>query len=193
MAHVPEQGHNHNLDSVALNYPYLISRPRIVTHNRTKRRENGIHERSYFLSIILVQVYNTPFKSRMQTGPSTGALGPAVDVFCVDGGHFRTSGITSQGATVDVFCVDGGLSWISGTASQGDPHQYFLALMVGATESSAPLPSPPSTFLALMVGAPRSLTSPLRGSPSTFFCVDGGCSRIYGIASQGAHHRCFLC
>jgi hypothetical protein len=48
MTHAPKQDHNNNLDSVALNYPCHVSRPRIVRHNRAKHRENGIHERSYF-------------------------------------------------------------------------------------------------------------------------------------------------
>jgi hypothetical protein len=43
-AHASEQGHNHNLDSVVLNYPSPISRLRVVKHNITKYRENGTRE-----------------------------------------------------------------------------------------------------------------------------------------------------
>jgi hypothetical protein len=37
----PEQVHNHNLGSVRLNYPCPVSRLRVVSHNRTKRRRAG--------------------------------------------------------------------------------------------------------------------------------------------------------
>jgi hypothetical protein len=68
MAHAPEQGNNHNLDSVALNYPFLVSQLRVMSHNRTKCRENGTREQNYFLSIMPMQVYNTPLGSWMGTG-----------------------------------------------------------------------------------------------------------------------------
>jgi hypothetical protein len=48
-------------------------------------------------------------------------------------------------------------------------------------------------FLAIMVGALGSPAIPPWGSAIDVFCVDGGCSRISGIASQVAHRRCFLC
>jgi hypothetical protein len=75
IAHAPEQGHNHNLDSVALNYPRLVSLLRVMSHNRTKCRENGTREQNYFLSIMPMQVYNTPLGFQMGTGtpPPTGA------------------------------------------------------------------------------------------------------------------------
>jgi hypothetical protein len=41
-------------------------------------------------------------------------------------------------------------------------------------------------FFMLMVGAPRSSASPPRGAAIDVFCVDGGCSQIYSIASQGS-------
>jgi hypothetical protein len=50
--HAPEQGHNHNLDSIILNYPCLISRLKVVNHNRTKCRENETRKQNYFLSIM---------------------------------------------------------------------------------------------------------------------------------------------
>jgi hypothetical protein len=50
--HATEQAHHHNLDSVALNYPCPVSRLRVVSHNKTKCRENGTHEQNYFLSIM---------------------------------------------------------------------------------------------------------------------------------------------
>jgi hypothetical protein len=56
--HALEQGHNHNLDRVTLNYPCPVSRLRVIRHNRTKCRENGTHEQHYFffLSIMTMQV-----------------------------------------------------------------------------------------------------------------------------------------
>jgi hypothetical protein len=56
MTHAPEQGHNHNLGSVALNYPCPVSRLRVVSHNRTKCRENETREQNYFLSIMPMHV-----------------------------------------------------------------------------------------------------------------------------------------
>jgi hypothetical protein len=56
MAHAAEQIHNHNLDSVTLNYPHPVSRLRVVSHNRTKCKDNGTHDQNYFLSIIPMQV-----------------------------------------------------------------------------------------------------------------------------------------
>jgi hypothetical protein len=76
----PKQGHIHNLDNIALNYPCTVSSLRVVSHNRTKCRENGTREQNYFLSIMPMQVYNTPFRSRMWTGSPAGVGGPAVDV-----------------------------------------------------------------------------------------------------------------
>jgi hypothetical protein len=45
--HAPKQVHDHNLDSVALNYPCPVSWLMTVRHNKTKCRENGTRERSY--------------------------------------------------------------------------------------------------------------------------------------------------
>jgi hypothetical protein len=75
MAHAPEQGHNHNLDSVAVNNPCPVSQLRVIRQSRTKYRESGTREQNYFLSIIPMQVYNTPFGSWMETGPHHGGLG----------------------------------------------------------------------------------------------------------------------
>jgi hypothetical protein len=69
MAHAPEQGDNHNLDSVPLNHPCPVSRLRVISHNSNKCRETGTREQNYFLSIIPMHVYNTPFRSRMETRP----------------------------------------------------------------------------------------------------------------------------
>jgi hypothetical protein len=54
--HAPKQGHNHNLDIIALNYPCPVSWLRVVSHNRTKCRENGTEEQNYFLSIMSMQL-----------------------------------------------------------------------------------------------------------------------------------------
>jgi hypothetical protein len=75
LTHAPEQGHNHNLDSVTLNYPCPVSRLRVMSHNRTKCRKNGTREQNYFLSIMPIQIYNTPFISQMGNGPPYGGQG----------------------------------------------------------------------------------------------------------------------
>jgi hypothetical protein len=49
-----------------------------------------------------MQIYNTPFASRIETGPQRGGPGGAVDISSVDGGFFWISGTTSQGSIVDV-------------------------------------------------------------------------------------------
>jgi hypothetical protein len=119
MTHAHEQGHNHNLHSIALNYPCLARRLRIVSHNRTKCRENGTREQNYFLFIMPMQVYNTPLGSRMGTRTPVGARVHAVDVFYVDG---RCSQISSSGTSQGVRC------------------RHFLALMVDALGSLALAP-----------------------------------------------------
>jgi hypothetical protein len=75
MAHASEQGHNHKLDSVALNYPCPVNQLRVVSYNKTKCRENGTREQNNFLSIMPMQVYTTPLVSRMGTGPPCGGQG----------------------------------------------------------------------------------------------------------------------
>jgi hypothetical protein len=79
--HAPEQGHNYNLDRVALNYPCLISRLRIVRHIRTKCRENGTYEQHYIFSFYRAYAgHNAPFGPQVGIGTPTGAKGPAIDV-----------------------------------------------------------------------------------------------------------------
>jgi hypothetical protein len=56
--------------------------------------------------------------------------GFTIDIFCVDGECFRTSGTASQGPTVNIFSFTGERSWTSGTTSQGACSQHFLTLMV---------------------------------------------------------------
>jgi hypothetical protein len=96
MAHAAEQSHNHNLDSVTLNYPHPVSRLRVVSHNRTKCKDNGTSDQNYFLSIMPMQV--TTHLSDPGWGPdppSVGAREPTVDIFYVDGGRSRISVSTS--------------------------------------------------------------------------------------------------
>jgi hypothetical protein len=82
MAHAPEQGHNHNLDSIALNYPCPVSWLRVISHNRTKYRENDTCEQNYFLSIMSMQVTTHLLDPgwRLDPPPLTGAWEPTVDV-----------------------------------------------------------------------------------------------------------------
>jgi hypothetical protein len=93
MAHAPEQDHNHNIDSVALNYPCPVSRSGIIRHNRTKHRENGIRERSYFYLCYLCRSQHT-FGPWTLVGPPRGF---AIDVLKKGDGRSRGSDITSQG------------------------------------------------------------------------------------------------
>jgi hypothetical protein len=105
MAHTSEQGHNHKLDSVALNYPCPVNRLRVVSYNKTKCRENGTREQNNFLSIMPMQVYTTPLVSPMGTGPPppVGARVPVIDVFYVDGGCSQiSSSVTSPRPVVDI-------------------------------------------------------------------------------------------
>jgi hypothetical protein len=100
--------------------------------------------------------------------------GSPLTFLSVDGGRCRIyiSG-TSQGSAVDIFYVDGGHSWITISTSQGPRRRRFLALMVGATGSTAPTPP--------------------KGPPSMFLSLNGGHSQIYSSGtSLGACHRCFL-
>jgi hypothetical protein len=69
----------------------------------------------------------------------------------------------------------------------------FLALMVGTPGSPAPPPMEPAFIVSHVdVGAPRSPASPTKGPIIDIFCIGGGCSRIFSIASKGARCRCFL-
>jgi hypothetical protein len=97
-----------------------------------------------------------------------------------------------RGATVDVFYIDGGHYRISISTR----HRHFLALVVGAPDLwlRHPPGDPPLTFLS--VDAERSqiyssVTSQ-GGPPSMFFSVDGGRSWISVSTRQGAHRRYFL-
>jgi hypothetical protein len=72
MAHALEQDHNHNLDRVALNSPCPIGWLRIIRHNKTKHRENGICERSYFYLCCLCKSQHI-FRPRIEIGPPWGA------------------------------------------------------------------------------------------------------------------------
>jgi hypothetical protein len=76
------------------------------------------------------------------TPPPRGA-GGAVNISCVDGGCSCFS-ITCQGATIDVSSVDGGRFRISDITSQGAHRQYFLVLMVDTHGSLSPLPRGPA-------------------------------------------------
>jgi hypothetical protein len=174
MAHAPEQGHNHNLDSIALNYPCPISRLRVISHNRTKCRENGTREQNYFLSIMSMQVYNTPLGSWMGTGPPPPLRGPGCPpsmffTLMVGVPGSPTPG-PPRGSAIVAFYVDGGCSRISINTSQGGPPLTFLNIDGERSRISS------------------SYTS--QGGPlSTFLSVDGGHSWISSSGtSQGPRH-----
>jgi hypothetical protein len=84
--HAPEQDHNYNLDRIALNYPCLISRLRVVSHNRTKCRENEIREHNYFFSCLCrsQRTFRTLSGDR---NPHEGRGAPST-FLSVDGGRF---------------------------------------------------------------------------------------------------------
>jgi hypothetical protein len=100
--HAPEQGHNHNLDSVALNYPCPVSWLRVVGHNRTKCRENESREQNYFLSIMPMQVTTDLPDPGWKPDPPHPHGGLSSTFLSVDGGRSRISGNASQGAAIDV-------------------------------------------------------------------------------------------
>jgi hypothetical protein len=140
MAHAPKQDHNHNLDSIALNNLCFVSRLRVVSYSRTRCRKSETREQNYLLSIMPMQVYNTPFRSRMGTGPPSPPRRPgachrrffSLVVGAPKSPHRLLGGLSSM-----FLIVDGGRSRISSTTSHGDRHRCFLALMVGAPGSLA--------------------------------------------------------
>jgi hypothetical protein len=95
MAHAPEQGHNHNLDSVALNYPCPVSRLKVISHSRTKYRENETREQKYFMSIMPMQVYNTPlgFTCGFAASPE---VGPGATVGTLQAGYPRVQALSQD-------------------------------------------------------------------------------------------------
>jgi hypothetical protein len=145
ISHAHEQGHNHNIDSVTLNYTCPVSRLCIVSHNRTKCRDSGTREQNYFLSIMPMQVYNTPLRTRMGAGPPPcGGLprGLSSTFFTLMVGTPGSPASTPPRDPPSMFLsVDGGCSWIfSSDTSQGAHRRRFLALMVGSPRSPAPAP-----------------------------------------------------
>jgi hypothetical protein len=132
--------------------------------DRTPHRGLGDHHRC-FLALMV----DTPgfFVNTQQGGPSS--------IFSsIDGGRSRIfSSITSQGGAVNVSSVDGSYSWIfSSITSQGAHRRRFLAFMVDALGSPAPIPPRAHRryFLALMVDAPGSpALAPYRGAVVNVF------------------------
>jgi hypothetical protein len=133
MPHPPEQIHNHNPGSVTLNYPCLINRLRVVSHDRTKHRVAGPMSRITFCLSYPCRFTTHLSNPRWGPDPPTGAWGPAIDVFSIDAGRSR---ILQQhlpgGPPSTFFNVDGGCSRISVSTRQGARRRCFIALMVGA-------------------------------------------------------------
>jgi hypothetical protein len=125
-----------------------VSRLRVISHNITKYRENETREQNYLLSIIPMQVYNTPLVSRIGTRPPAGAKVPIVDIFYVDGGRSQIS---------------------SSSTSQGGPLSTFVTLMVGAPGSPALTPPRGPTVDVFYVDGGRCRTHRQRhpGGPSS--------------------------
>jgi hypothetical protein len=94
MAHNPEQVHNHNLDSVALNNPCLVSQLRVVRHNGTKYRESGTREQNCFYLCCLCRLQHT-FQIVDGDWTPHGAWGPTIDVFDTGGERSWSSDIVS--------------------------------------------------------------------------------------------------
>jgi hypothetical protein len=93
-----EQDHKHNLDNVALNYSCSVNQPRIVRHNKAKRREMG--SMSGVTSIYVAYAgHNTCLDNRQSPNPQGGpGWGGTIDVSELSGGCSRTSVTSSQGA-----------------------------------------------------------------------------------------------
>jgi hypothetical protein len=92
----PEQDHNHNLDSVALNYPCPVIRLWIVRHNGTKCRENETREWSYLYLCCSCRPHHT-FESWFESEPPRGSR-PTIDVSDIGGRRSWTPDSASQGA-----------------------------------------------------------------------------------------------
>jgi hypothetical protein len=175
MPHPPGQVLNHNLGSVTLNYPCLISRLRVISHDKTKHRVVGPVSR-----ITLCLSYPCWFT----THPSDPGRGPDPPPPRGPGGPPSTFLVLMVGAPESL-----------AAAPRGARHQHFLALMVGAPKftDSTSQGGCHRRFLALMVGAPGFSGNTRQGGPSsTFSRDDGGQSRIFISTRQGARHRCFL-
>jgi hypothetical protein len=138
-AHATEQDHNHILDCVTLNYPCPINRLRVVSHNRTKCRENRTVSRIAFYLFCPCRSHHT-CESWTETRPHRGLGGPPLAFIALMVGAFGSLLAPPRGPAVDVCHVDGWRSRISIITSQGAHRQCFLTLMVGAPASSAPAP-----------------------------------------------------
>jgi hypothetical protein len=95
-----------------------------MSYNRIKCRENGTREQNYFLSIMLMHVYNTPLESRMGTGPPLWGppRGPSSTFFTlmVDAPGSPAPS-PPRGPAVNIFYVDGGRSWITSSDTSWGP------------------------------------------------------------------------
>jgi hypothetical protein len=140
--------------------------------------------------MLLMQVYNTPFGSWMETETLHGS--PPSTFLTLIVGALGYLAPPPRGPT-DVSCVDGGCPRISIIASQGPHHRCLLHLWWTLPDLRHHLlGGRRRRFFVLMVGAPGSPTPPPKGSVINIFCVDGGHSQISGTASYGARHQYFL-
>jgi hypothetical protein len=101
------------------------------------------------------KVYNTPFGSRMETGPPpphTGTWGATINVFKIGGGCSRTFGTASQGGHRRCFLH---WWWVLPDLQHilpGGPLSMFFALMIVAPGPPAPPPRAPTIdVFSLMV------------------------------------------
>jgi hypothetical protein len=146
MLHRPEQVHNHNLSSVTLNYPYPISRPRVVSHNRTKRRVAGPVSRITLCLSYPCRFITYHLNSRWGLDPPWGPGAPPLTFLNMDDGRCQISISTRQGVR----------------------RRRFLTLMVGAPRQHLP-GGPSSMFLSVDGGRSQILQQRLLGGPSSTF------------------------
>jgi hypothetical protein len=124
-----------------------VSRLRVISHNITKYRENETREQNYLLSIIPMQVYNTPLVSRIGTRPPRGPRCPLLIFFTLMVGAPR---------------------FPAPAPPRGGPLSTFVTMMVGAPESPALTPPRGPTVDVFYVDGGRCRTHRQRhpGGPS---------------------------
>jgi hypothetical protein len=103
MSHPPEQVHNHNSCSVTLNCPCPVSRPRAVSHNRTKRKVVGPVSRITPCLSYPCRFTTHPSHPEWEPDPLWGPGGPPSIFFNIDEGIPGSLTALAKGAVIDVF------------------------------------------------------------------------------------------
>jgi hypothetical protein len=188
MSHCLEQAHNHNLSSVTLNYPCLICRPRVVSHNRMKCSVAGPVSRITLCLSYPCRFTTHPSDPRWGSDPLWGPRGRRRCFYALMVGTSGSPTTPTRWSTIDVFNIDGGCSWISDNTHQG-PASDIFNIDVGTPESSGITSQGTRCrcFLVSMVGAPGSSDSTRQGSHHQCFQeLMVGALEFFNTTSQGA-------